>query len=152
MATTTTSRKATVRCIFCSTLNRVDLSKVDHHPKCGECGRPILLDRPLPVTDQEFDQVVADAEVPVVVDFYADWCGPCKMMAPLFDDFAREQRGRALIAKMDTEHSPATPQRFGIRGIPTLIVFKNGKEVARQVGAVQNKARLEELLAQAEAA
>lgn len=149
---TTDSRKATVRCVFCSTLNRVDLSKVDHHPKCGECGRPILLDRPLPVTDQEFDRVVADAEVPVVVDFYADWCGPCKMMAPLFDDFAREQRGRALVAKMDTEQSPATPQRFGVRGIPTLIVFKNGKEVARQVGMVQNKARLEELLAQAEAA
>jgi thioredoxin 2 len=144
--------KATVRCIFCSKLNRVDLSKLDHHPKCGECGRPILLDRPLPVTDQEFDQVVADAEVPVVVDFYADWCGPCKMMAPLFDDFAREQRGRALVAKLDTERSPATPQRYGIRGIPTLIVFKNGREVARQVGAVPNKAKLEELLAKAEAA
>ena len=149
--TATTSRKATVRCIFCSKLNRVDLSKVDQHPKCGECGRPILLDRPLPVTDQEFDRVIADAEVPVVVDFYADWCGPCKMMAPVFDDFAREQRGRALVIKMDTEQSPATPQRFGIRGIPTLIVFSGGREVARHVGAAP-KARLEELLAKTAAA
>jgi thioredoxin len=105
----------------------------------------------MPVTDAEFDRVIADAEVPVVVDFYADWCGPCKMMAPLFDDFAREHKGQALVAKMDTDASPATPQRFGVRGIPTLIVFRNGKEVARQVGAVP-KAMLEQLLAKAGAA
>src|SRR5262245_62166669 len=122
MTTTQPTRKATVRCHFCSTLNRVDLARVDQHPKCGECGRPILLDRPMPITDAEFDRVIADAEVPVVVDFYADWCGPCKMMAPVFDDFAREHRGRALVAKMDTDASPATPQRFNVRGIPTLIV------------------------------
>jgi thioredoxin 2 len=149
--TASTSRKATVRCVFCDKLNRVDLARVDHQPKCGECGRPILLDRPLPITDESFDRVIADAEVPVVVDFYADWCGPCKMMAPVFDEFAREQRGRALVTKMDTEKSPRTPQRFTVRGIPTLIVFRNGKEVARQVGAVP-KATLEELLAKAEAA
>jgi len=148
---TETSRKATVRCIFCAKLNRVDLARVDQHPKCGECGRPILLDRPMPVTDVEFDRVIRDAEVPVVVDFYADWCGPCKMMAPVFDEFASEHRGRALVTKLDTEQSPRTPQVFNVRGIPTLIVFRSGKEVARQVGAVP-KAKLEELLAKAEAA
>jgi len=148
---TETSRKATVRCIFCAKLNRVDLARVDQHPKCGECGRPILLDRPMPVTDVEFDRVIRDAEVPVVVDFYADWCGPCKMMAPVFDEFASEHRGRALVTKLDTEQSPRTPQVFNVRGIPTLIVFRSGKEVARQVGAVP-KAMLEELLAKAEAA
>lgn len=151
MTAPATSRRATVRCIFCAKLNRVDLAKVDQHPRCGECGRPILLDRPLPVTDAEFDQVVRDAEVPVVVDFYADWCGPCKMMAPVFDEFASEQRGRALVAKLDTERSPRTAQAFNVRGIPTLIVFNKGKEVARQVGAVP-KPMLEALLARAEAA
>ena len=143
------SAKATVRCTLCGTLNRVDLARVDEFPKCGECKRPILLDRPMPLTDGDFERVIADAEVPVVVDFYADWCGPCKMMAPLFDDFAREHRGRALVAKLDTDRNQATSQKFQVRGIPTLIVFKGGKEVARQVGAVP-KAMLEELLAKAE--
>ena len=147
----TESRKATVRCVFCAKLNRVDLARVDQHPKCGECGKPILLDRPLPITDTEFDQVINGADVPVIVDFYADWCGPCKMMAPIFDDLAREQRGKLLVAKMDTDASPRTPQSLGIRGIPTLIVFKQGKEVARQVGAVP-KPKLQELLKKAEAA
>ncbi len=145
------ARHATVPCIFCGTLNRVDLSRADHHPKCGSCSRPILLDRPVPVTDDAFDRVIQDAEVPVVVDFYADWCGPCKVMAPVFDEFAREQRGRTLVAKLDTDRNPATSQRFGVRGIPTLIVFQRGKEVARQVGAVP-KAMLEQLLARAGAA
>lgn len=151
MDTTTASRKATVRCVFCAKLNRVDLARVDQHPKCGECGKPILLDRPLPVTDAEFERIIKDAEVPVVVDFYADWCGPCKVMAPIFDEFALEQRGRALVVKLDTERSPRTPQALNVRGIPTLIVFQKGKEVARQVGAVP-KPKLEELLARAEAA
>jgi thioredoxin 2 len=140
------SRKATVRCPMCGKLNRVDLARVDQHPICGECRKPILLDRPMPVTDADFDRVVADSEVPVVVDFYADWCGPCRMMAPIFDDFAREHRGQALVAKLDTDRNPVTSQKFQVRGIPTLIVFRGGKEAARQVGAVP-KAMLEKLLA-----
>lgn len=141
-----TARKATVRCALCGTLNRVDLARVDQHPICGSCKKPILLDRPMALTDADFDRVVNEAEVPVVVDFYADWCGPCKMMAPIFDEFAREHRGQALVAKMDTDRDPVASQRLNVRGIPTLIVFDQGKEVARQVGAVP-KARLEELLA-----
>jgi thioredoxin 2 len=140
--------KATVRCALCGKLNRVDLGRVDAQPMCGECKRPILLDRPMPMTDADFDRVVADSEVPVIVDFYADWCGPCRMMAPVFDDFAREHRGEALVTKMDTDQHPLTSQKFGVRGIPTLIVFKGGKEVARQVGAVP-KAMLEQLLKKA---
>jgi len=133
--------KVTVRCIFCEKLNRVDLAKLaEAMPKCGECARPILLDRPVKVTDVEFDRVIADAEVPVIVDFYADWCGPCKMMAPVFDDLAREQMGKVLVAKLDTDRNPRTTQALGVRGIPTLIVFRGGKEVARQVGAVPRQA------------
>jgi len=116
------TRKATVACPFCQTLNRVDLTRLEQHPKCGNCGKPILLDRPLAVADANFEQVTTDTTVPVVVDFYADWCGPCKMMAPLLDDVAHRRAGQMLVLKLDTDQNPATQQRFDVRGIPTLIV------------------------------
>ena len=130
------TRTATVACPFCDTLNRVDLSRMDQHPKCGNCGKPILLDRPIAVSDANFEKVTTDTTVPVVVDFYADWCGPCKIMAPLLDDVARRRAGEMVIVKLDTDRNPVTGQRFGIRGIPTLIAFRSGKEIARRVGAV----------------
>jgi thioredoxin 2 len=146
----TLSRKVTIRCLFCGALNRVDVVRaIEHQPKCGECQRPILLDRPVKVTDEEFDRVIQDAEVPVIVDFYADWCGPCKIMAPIFDELAAEQQGKVLVAKLDTDRNPATAEKLGIRGIPTLLVFASGREVARQVGAVP-KQLLEDLLLKAE--
>jgi len=95
-----------------------------------------LQDRPLAVADANFDQVTTDTTVPVVVDFYADWCGPCKVMAPLLDDVAHRRAGELLVLKLDTDRNPVTQQRFGVRGIPTLIAFRDGKEVARRVGAV----------------
>lgn len=134
-----------VICVFCATPNRVDMARLSEGPKCGKCGRPMRLDRPLPVTDTTFDTVITGSTVPVVVDFYADWCGPCKIMAPVLDEFARQHTGEALVLKLDTEANPATPARFGIRGIPTLIVFEQGHEVRRQVGAVQ-AADLEKLV------
>jgi thioredoxin 2 len=130
------TRTAIVACPFCQTLNRVDLSRLDQHPKCGTCGRPILLDRPIAVSDADFERVTADTTVPVLVDFYADWCGPCKIMAPLLDDVAHQRAGELLVLKLDTDRNPVTQQRFGVRGIPTLIAFRGGKEVARRVGAV----------------
>jgi thioredoxin 2 len=134
--TTTTSPKATVVCPFCGTLNRVDLTRIGQHPKCGKCGKPILLDRPIAISDDTFDRVTTDTTVPVVVDFYADWCGPCKIMAPLLDDVAHRRAGELLVVKLDTDRNPLTGQRFGIRGIPTLIAFRKGQEVGRRVGAV----------------
>ena len=127
---------ATVACPFCQTLNRVVLTRLEQHPKCGKCGKPILLDRPIAISDATFDKVTTDTTVPVVVDFYADWCGPCKVMAPLLDDVAHKRAGEMLVVKLDTDRNPVTGQRFGIRGIPTLIAFRAGKEVARRVGAI----------------
>ncbi len=138
-------RKATVACAFCQTLNRVDLARAKDRPKCGECGKPILLDRPIPVSDQDLERVVRDSAVPVLVDFYADWCGPCKMMAPVLDELAHERVGEVLVAKLDTDRNPTMAVRYGIRGIPTLIAFNGGQEIAREVGALP-KPRLEALV------
>ena len=130
-------RPVVVKCIFCGTANRVDLLRLSEGPKCGECGRPIRLDRPLDVTDADFDKITKSSSVPVLVDFHADWCGPCKMMAPALDDFARRHMGRVLVLKLDTDANPSTPSRLAIKGIPTLIVFEKGHESRRHVGASQ---------------
>jgi thioredoxin 2 len=129
-----TTHKATIGCTFCGTLNKVDLDRAGDGPKCGDCGRPIRLDRPLKVTDSDLDRVVRGAGVPIVVDFYADWCGPCKVMAPALDEFAGDHAGEVLVLKLDTDANQATAQRFGIKGIPTLIAFADGAETGRHVG------------------
>jgi thioredoxin 2 len=134
---TGTARKLTVRCQFCDTWNRIDATKVVDGPKCGKCSRPILLERPVPLNDDTFHRTINESDVPVAVDFYADWCGPCRMMAPAVDALAAHVQGRAIIGKLNTDHSSRTAGGFGIRGIPTTIVFDKGKEVARQSGALQ---------------
>ena len=131
-----TAPKLTVRCQFCLTWNRLDATRVPDKPKCGKCAKPILLDRPLKLDDETFARTVAESEVPIFVDFYADWCGPCKMMAPAVDQLAAAYHGKALIAKLDTDRAQRTAGGFQIRGIPTVIVFRAGKEAARQTGAV----------------
>lgn len=137
---------ATVPCPFCSQLNRVNLAKLSAGPRCGSCKRPLLLDRPVKVGAEHFDGVLAGTNAPVLVDFYADWCGPCKILAPVIDELAQAQAGRALIVKVDTDKYPGISERYGIRGIPTVIVFREGKESARHVGLAQRN-QLEALLA-----
>ena len=88
------------------------------------------------LSDATFDKVIAGSALPVIVDFYADWCGPCKMMAPIFAELAKRQRGQVLVAKVDTDRNPEISGRFAIRSIPTLVVFRDGREATRQVGAV----------------
>jgi thioredoxin 2 len=149
--TATVARKLTVRCQFCDTWNRIEASKVVDGPKCGKCSKPILLERPVALNDDTFSRTISESDVPVAVDFYADWCGPCRMMAPAVDALAAHVQGRALVGKLNTDHSSRTAGGFGIRGIPTTIVFVHGKEVARQSGAIPLEG-LKQLLAKADVA
>jgi thioredoxin 2 len=128
--------RITIRCQFCETWNRVLAERVSDRPKCGKCGRPMLIDRPIPLDDNTFARTIAESEVPVLVDFYADWCAPCKVMAPAVDELAARHQGRLLVGKLDTDRSPRTAQSFDIRGIPTVIVFENGRETNRASGAM----------------
>jgi thioredoxin 2 len=130
------TKHVTLRGQFCDTWNRVDSARAADRPKCGKCGKPMLLDRPFSLNEDTFTRTIQDSEIPIMVDFYADWCGPCKVMAPAVDEVAAAYLGRALVAKLDTERAQRTSSSFNIRGIPTTIVFKAGKEVARQTGAV----------------
>jgi thioredoxin 2 len=138
-------KRVTLQCQFCHTWNRVDAARAADRPKCGKCAKPMLLDRPFPLTEETFDRTIRESEIPVLVDLYADWCAPCKMMAPHVDDLAREYQGRALVAKLNTDLAQKTSNGLGIRGIPTVIVFRDGKEVTRHTGAVR-KPELEKLL------
>ena len=124
----------TVRCGFCLTRNRIRADRATDRPKCGKCDRPILLDRPVKVAEEDFEATVLGADVPVLVDFYADWCAPCRMAAPILDEIAGREVGRLLVAKVDSDRAPALSQRYGVRSIPTLLVFRDGNEVDRLVG------------------
>ena len=144
----TDTKHITLRCQFCEAWNRIDAARAADRPKCGKCAKPILVDRPVALDDETFSRTVQEGEVPVLVDFYADWCGPCKMMAPAVDELAAKRTGRALVAKLNTDHAQRTAGSFDIRGIPTVIVFERGREGARQTGAVPLRG-LERLLEKA---
>ena len=131
------STSLTLPCQFCGTWNRVNSTRLLDRPKCGECAKPMLLDRPLPLTDATFARVIAESGIPVIVDFYADWCGPCKMMAPELDAFAAKHAGSVLVGKLDTDRNQVTAQQFNIRGIPTMIRFSAGEKAAEQSGAMR---------------
>jgi len=131
-----TTATITVPCPACARWNRIDAGRVAAGPRCGACKAAIPLDRPLHLDDATFDRVLAGTTLPVLVDFYADWCAPCRSMAPAVDALARESVGTALIAKVDTEAAQQTAARFRITGLPTVAVFRGGREVRRQAGAV----------------
>ena len=145
METSVETKKLTLRCQFCETWNRIDASRAGDQPKCGKCGKPMRLDRPVKLDDDTFQRTVSESQIPVLVDFYADWCGPCKMMAPYVDELAAKYVGKALVAKLNTDHSQRAAAPFNIRGIPTTIVFKDEKAQAQKAGAMP-LAGLEELL------
>jgi len=108
---------------------------------CGECSKPMLLDRPVKVSQEDFERTVIHAGIPVLVDFYADWCAPCKMVAPLLDEIAHQQIGKMLVVKVDTDHAPDVAMQYEIRSIPTLIIFQNGEEIERSLGFEPERVR-----------
>ena len=141
MTTPSDTSKVTLRCGFCLALNSVELARAADRPVCGECSKPMLLDRPVKVQQEDFERTVLQAEVPVLVDFYADWCAPCKMVAPLIDEIAHQHTGKMLVAKIDTDHAPDVAMSYEIRSIPTLIIFRGGEEVERSLGFEPERVR-----------
>ena len=123
-------------CPNCSAINRLPADKLGSAPKCGKCGALIFTGKPVELTDQSFERHVSRSDIPVVVDFWAEWCGPCKMMAPQFEQAAQQMEPQVRFAKLDTDAAQATAARFNIRSIPTVMLFRDGREIARQPGAM----------------
>lgn len=123
-------------CPHCHTTNRIARSALDSAPDCGKCHQPLFTGHSVALDEAAFDKHVARSQVPVLVDFWAPWCGPCRTMAPAFEQAAKELEPQMRLAKVDTEQAQNLAARFNIRSIPTLALFVNGREVARQPGAM----------------
>ena len=122
-------------CAHCGATNRLPATRLDDQPDCGRCHQPLLTGAPIELDDRNFDAFVQKSTLPVLVDFWAPWCGPCRQMAPQFDAAARQLRGRALLVKVNSDDNPETSAKFGIRSIPTLVRLQGGVE-QRQSGAL----------------
>ncbi len=137
---------STIKCSKCGSVNRV-AERTGKVPVCGKCGAPLETAGPVEITDSNFASMVGDSDRPVLIDFWAVWCPPCKMIAPIIDSLAKELRGKAVVGKLDVDRNPQTASRFAVRSIPTLIIFKSGREVDRMVGVQSRKAILSRLAA-----
>jgi thioredoxin 2 len=125
-----------VACPHDGSLNRVPRARLGQAPSCGKCHRPLFAGKPVDLTAATFDRHALQSDLPVVIDFWAAWCGPCRIMSPAFEAAAARLEPRVRLAKLDTEAEPAIAARFGIQGIPSMIMIRKGREVARTSGAM----------------
>ena len=123
-------------CPHCNAINRIPMARLNDNPACGKCHKALFVAHPLELTAANFSQQINRNDIPVVIDFWAPWCGPCKMMAPAFEQASAQLEPRFRLAKINTENEQAIASRFNIQSIPTLAIFKNGKEITRQAGAM----------------
>ncbi len=128
--------KINIVCPHCQKINSIPKKDSYNKANCGSCKNSLLDTSPIELNESNFDHVIVNSEIPVIVDFWAPWCGPCKMMAPIFNEVAQNYALKALFAKVNTEEQQNLGAKYGIRSIPTLVVYKNGKEVERVSGAL----------------
>ena len=126
-----------VVCPQCNTVNRLPTNRLGDRPLCGNCKQPVFSGHPLELHEGNFNQQLVRSDIPVVVDFWAPWCGPCTMMAPAYEQAAGELEPRVRLAKLNTEESQQLAGKYAIRSIPTIVLFDHGRELARQSGAMQ---------------